>query len=183
MATLGSFLFSFFLTSCHQRRHQCLATTASGLNGDNGRVDVVALAVRRRDESGWRKAQREWLERGGGCGDQPVLLYGSEMWVLTGLRDSIFAQHTGWQRSMCLGGGRISSGYTHPQIRCWRSVGCTPLSTTLMCKGRQSQGTWSTKASLLNARGQTEGTVQCLGGGGGSRRCAWTTFDALGSRN
>ena len=83
VATLGSFLFSFFLTSCHQRRHQCLATTASGLNGDNGRVDVVALAVRRRDESGWRKARREWLERGGGCGDQSALLYGSEMWVLS----------------------------------------------------------------------------------------------------
>ena len=69
VATLGSFLFHFFLTSRHQRRHQRLATTASGLNGDNGRVDVVALAVGRRDESGRRKAQRERLERGGGRGD------------------------------------------------------------------------------------------------------------------
>jgi hypothetical protein len=62
-------------------------------------------------------------------------------------------------------------------------VGCTPFSTTLMCEGRRSQSMWSTAASLRNARGQTKGAVRCLDGGGGNRRCAWTTFDALGSRD
>ena len=39
------------------------------INSDNGRVNVVALVVRRCDKSGWRKAGRERLEQEGGCGD------------------------------------------------------------------------------------------------------------------
>jgi len=34
-----------------------------------------------------------------------------------------------------------------------------------------------------NFRRQTKGTVWCLDGGGGSRGCAWMTFDAIGSSN
>jgi hypothetical protein len=44
--------------------HQCLATTASGCHGENSRADVIVLAVRRCNESGWQKAQRERLEQG-----------------------------------------------------------------------------------------------------------------------
>ena len=41
----------------------------SSINGNNGRVDVVTLAVGRRDASVRRKARRERLERGGGHSD------------------------------------------------------------------------------------------------------------------
>ncbi len=72
---------------------------------------------------------------------QSVLLYGSEiaqpLWQ--GLRGSISARCIGWQRNMCLGGGHVSSGSTHPRIRCWRSAECTPLNTTSMCGGSRSQ--------------------------------------------
>ena len=89
---------------------------------------------------------------------QSVLLYGSKMWVLRSavlawLKDSISAQHIRWRMSMCLGGGRISSGSTHPRTSCWKSVGCTRLSTTSTCGGRRSQSMWSTAASMRNARG------------------------------
>ena len=66
VATLGSFLFSFFFInvdiSVSRRLHW-------DINGNDGRVDVVVLAVGRRDESGRRKARRERLEQGGGRGD------------------------------------------------------------------------------------------------------------------
>jgi len=63
------------------------------------------------------------------------------------------------------------------------SVVCTQSSTTSMCKGRRLRSMWLDATSLRNARGQTEGTVRCLGGGGGSRGCAWTTIETIGSRN
>jgi len=42
-------------------------------------------------------------------------------------------RHIGWQGSTFLIGGRNISGYTQSWIRCWKSVGCTPSSTTSMC--------------------------------------------------
>ncbi len=54
VATLGSISF-FFLTFRFQHQHQRLAITASGHHCNNGRVDVVALVVRRHAESGWSK--------------------------------------------------------------------------------------------------------------------------------
>jgi hypothetical protein len=111
---------------------------------------------------------------------QSILLYGSER---QGLRGSISAWRIGWRRSMCLGGGYVSSGSTHPRIRCWRSVECAPLNTTSMCGGSRSQSMLSTASSMRNAKRQTEGVVWCLGGGGGSRGCAWTMFDAIESRD
>ena len=120
---------------------------------------------------------------------QSVLLYRSKTWVLSAAVLArlkgfhILVWHIGCQGCTYLVGGCITNGFTHPRIKCWKSVGCTPFSTTSMCRGRRSHGTWSNAASLLNARGQTEGAVWCPGGGGGSRRCVWMMFDATGSCN
>ena len=59
-----------------------------------------------------------------------------------GSRDSISVRHIGWQGSTYLVGSPIIGGYIHPQIRCWKSVGCTPSSTTSMCWGRQLRSMW-----------------------------------------
>jgi hypothetical protein len=37
--------------------------------------------------------------------------------------------------------------------------------------------------SLLNVERRTKGAVRCPDNGGGSRGCAWRTFDAIGSCN
>jgi len=64
----GKFYFFIFLFKPRvvnvdiMSRDGCIETLRRQLN-------VVALAVRRRDESGRRKARRERLERGGGCGE------------------------------------------------------------------------------------------------------------------
>jgi hypothetical protein len=36
---------------------------------------------------------------------------------------------------------------------------------------------------LVECQGTDEGAVRCLGSGGGSRGCAWTTFETIGSRD
>jgi len=45
-------------------------------------------------------------------------------------------------------------------LLCWKSVGCTPSSTTSMYRGKQSHGMWSNAPYLPNAGGQTKGTFR-----------------------
>ncbi len=88
-----------------------------------------------------------------------------------------------WQRNTHHAGGWIANGYTHPPIKCWRSVVCTRSDTISICGGRRLWSIRLDAPSTLNVRGQTKITVRCPGGGGGRRRCAWTTFDLFGSCN
>ena len=66
----GKFSFFIFSKSCVVNADISVSRQLHrDINGNNGRVDVIALAVGRHNKSGRQKAQQERLEQGGGCSD------------------------------------------------------------------------------------------------------------------
>ncbi len=111
---------------------------------------------------------------------QSVLLYGSEMWVLS---PAVLAMLEGFHTHAAYRMAKenvprrgLNQQWVYPPIdKVLEECGMHTIQHYINVR-RET-------IAKYNAWEQTKSVFRCLGGGGGSRRCAWTTFETIGSRD
>jgi len=119
---------------------------------------------------------------------QSVLLYGSETWVLSPAAmarlEGFHIRVAYWMAKEHVPRGGPNLQWVYPSSEAvLEECGMHTIQHYIDVQ-RETIAKYVVGCSILaECQEHTEGAVRCLGGGGGSRGCAWRTFDTLGSRD